>query len=101
MIMQSVAFFMVFQSVRIQSKAVNAIAGCSFGVYLLHTNFFRYVRIEQYVTGSIFLIPVHILLAALWIYGVSAVIYAVYQKTLGFLIGRGLSRLHFLKYEVN
>lgn len=99
-IIQSVAIFRVFQSVEFKSRIVNTIAGCSFGVYLLHTYFFKYFRIEKYATGNALLIPLHMIMTAVMIYGISALIFWIYQKTAGALIGRCLKKLSFMKYEV-
>ena len=99
-IAQSVALFKVFQSMKIKSKVINGAASCSFGVYLLHTRFFKYFQIERFVTGNILMIPVHVVGTAIAIYIAAAITYWCYQKTLGFVINRGIRKITCLKYEV-
>ena len=100
-VLQTVALFAVFQNFRIQSKAINIIASGSFGVYLMHGFFFRYCQIEKYVTGSLWVIPVHAIICAVLIYASSALIYGIYQKLFAPVftwLGRKLS---FLTYGTN
>lgn len=99
-IAQSIALFKVFQSMKIKSKAINAAASCSFGVYLLHIRFFKYFHIERYVTGNIWQIPLHVVGTAVAIYIGAAITYWCYQKTLGFVINRCIRKITCLKYEV-
>lgn len=97
-VVQTVAIFSVFQNLRFQSKAINAIASCSFGTYLLHTFFYRYCQIEKYVTGSLWLIPIHAITCAVLIYAVCALIYGSYQKLFAPVFAWLQRKLSFLTY---
>lgn len=100
-IIQAIAIFKVFQSVEVKSKCINAIASCSFGVYLLHSYFLKYMQIERYVTGSALLIPAHIIISSILIYGISGFIYWTYLKLFSPFFKKWLMKLTFLKYEVS
>lgn len=100
-IAQAVSLFQVFQSMRINSKLVNTIASCSFGVYLLHTSFFRYVQIERFVTGNIALIPLHLLVSSILIYTICAIIYWGYANTLRRVLRKWLQKLSFITYQID
>ena len=100
-VVQTVAIFVAFQNIAIRSKAVNAIAGCSFGVYLMHEFFLPYCQIDRFVTGNPLLIPVHIIASAFLIYIVCALIYWAYQKMAGPALARIQDRLSFLSYNVS
>ena len=100
-IIQTVAIFIAFQNMSIQSKTINTIAGCSFGVYLMHSFFFRYCRIEQFVTGNPLIIPIHIIISAILIYIVSGMIYWVYQKLLGPIFAFLEKKLCYLSYTAD
>lgn len=99
-IVQAVALFKVFQTLRIKSRLINSIAGGSFGVYLLHSYFFQYIQIERFVTRSIFLIPLHVIVSSIMIYIICAVIYWIYSKTLSPILNMGLKKLSFIAYDV-
>lgn len=100
-IIQTVAIFVFFQNLSVSSRVINTIAGCSFGVYLLHASFFRYCRIERFVTGNPLLIPVHIIATAILIYAVSGLIYWIYRKAFAPVSALLHSRLAFLTYDAN
>ena len=97
---QAVLIFRVFQSMRINNNWINSIAGYSFGVYLLHTWFFRYARIEYFVTGNLVLIPIHVLLSSILIYAICAVIYWGYTNTLRRILSSWLNKLNFISYQI-
>lgn len=97
-VVQTVSVFTVFQNITIRSKIITNLAGCAFGVYLMHSFFFRYCRIEQFVTGNPLLIPIHIIGSALLIYAICALIYWIYQKMFGSLLVLLQKKLDFLSY---
>lgn len=99
-IIQTVALFVAFQNISIQSKAINAIAGCSFGVYLMHSFFFPYCQIERFVTGNPLVIPIHISASAVLIYAACALIYWGYQKAFSPVFALLQKKLSFLSYDV-
>lgn len=100
-IVQTVAIFVVFQNMKIKSNVINTIAGCSFGVYLMHAFFFRFCQIERFVTGNPILIPVHIIVTAVLIYAVSALIYWIYQRAFHPIFTLLQRKLAFLTYDAN
>jgi len=100
-IIQATALFHLFQSFELKSKLVNKIGNCSFGVYLLHSTFFRYFPIQNHVTGDPWIIPIHVLWTAVKIYAVCAAIFWIYQNSLGRIINKGLHKLKFMQYEVS
>lgn len=100
-IIQAVALFVVFQNIRVQSRIINAVAGCSFGVYLMHASFFPFFQIERFVTADPLIIPVHITVTAILIYAVCALIYWAYQKIMTPVFTVLQRRLRFLAYDGN
>ena len=99
-IIQTVAIFIVFFNIKIQSKIVNALASCAFGVYLMHSFFLPWCQIEKYVTGSLWTIPIHAIICAVLIYAVCALIYGAYQKLFAPVFSWLQRILSFLNYEV-
>lgn len=100
-VIQTVAIFVVFQNIKIQSKAINSIASCSFGVYLMHSFFFQFCQIEKYVTGPLWMIPIHIVICAMLIFAASALIYGAYQKLFSPIFSLLQQKLSFLSYDAS
>lgn len=100
-VIQAVAIFVVFQNIRIQSKLINSIAGCAFGVYLIHPFFYRFCQIHRFVTGNPLVIPFHLVLCAVLIYAVSALIYRIYQNMFGSVFRWLQKKLNFLSYTAD
>ncbi len=65
---------------------VSRIAKTSFGVYLLHSFFYPFIGVEKQVTGSLFLIPFHVMASCVVIYLVASIVYQVYRLTIGKII---------------
>lgn len=97
-VIQTVAIFVVFQNLRVQSKVINEFASCAFGVYLLHSVFLPYVQIEKHVTGKMWVIPIHIIVSAILIFAASAAVYWIYQKMLNPIFKWCQKKLSFLSY---
>ena len=100
-VIQTVAIFVVFQNIKIQSKVINSIASYSFGVYLMHSFFFHFCQIEKHVTGPLWIIPIHIIVCAILIYAVSALIYGAYQKLFSPIFSFLQRKLSFLSYDAS
>lgn len=100
-ITQAVSLFQIFHSMQIHSKLINSVASCSFGVYLLHTYFFRYIQIKRFVTGNIVLIPLHIIVSSILIYAICAVIYWGYTNTLRRVLSKWVKKFSFISYQIN
>lgn len=100
-ILQAAALFQAFQSFQFKNRWINEISGCSFGVYLLHSTFFRYFPIQIHATGTPWMIPLHVGWTAVKIYAICSVIYWIYQNTLGRILGKVLKKLKFMQYEVS
>lgn len=100
-VLQTAALFVAFQNIRIQNNVINIIASCSFGTYLMHEFFFPYCQIEKYVTGSLWMVPLHAILCAALIYVVCALIYGAYQKLFAPVFGWLQQSLRFLSYDTD
>lgn len=100
-VIQTVAIFIVFQNLTIQSKAINTISSCAFGVYLMHSFFFPYCQIERFVTGNPILIPIHVLGSSLLIYTICALIYWPYNKVMSSLITSFQNKFGPLAYDMD
>lgn len=100
-ILQAAALFQAFQFFQFKNRWINEISGCSFGVYLLHSTFFRYFPIQIHATGTPWMIPLHVGWTAVKIYAICSVIYWIYQNTLGRILGKVLKKLKFMQYEVS
>lgn len=97
-VIQTVAIFIVFQNIKVQSKLINEFASCAFGVYLMHSAFMPYVQIERHVTGKLWVIPIHIIASAILIFIASAAVYWIYQKMLNPVFRWCQKKLEFLSY---
>lgn len=67
------------------NKVINRISTASFSVFLLHTWFFPLLKIELYVTGSLWMMLAHIFVSILAIILVAFIIDAFYKLLFGWL----------------
>ncbi len=80
--------FLVFKRLEIGSiKIINFFAKASFTVFLTHTFFFRFIKIREYAAASPLVMMAHLAVNAILIYAAGVVIYAVYENTVGRLLG--------------
>ena len=98
-VIQTVAIFVAFQNMRIQNKAINAIAACSFGVFLMHSFFFPFCQIQRFVTGNPLIIPLHLIVSIILIYAASGLLYWGYQKIFAPVFRLLQKKLSFLSYD--
>ena len=96
-VIQSVAYFLIFDTLKLQSKFINKIAGTVIGVYLIHDNslvrktLYKFLRIDNGpITSYTFLI--HILLVALLILVVCVIIETLRKTIFKFIYNWKISR---------
>lgn len=96
-IYEAVLLFMLFKDMKINnSRIANFMASGTFVVFLIHTNFIRFTKIEWFVVKSPIIMLCHLLISVIFIYCASTVVYFVYHMTFEKIIDYIL-RLHFQK----
>ena len=96
-IYEAVLLFMLFKDMKINnSRIANFMASGTFVVFLIHTNFIRFAKIECFVVKSPIMMLCHLLISVVFIYCASTIVYFVYHMTFEKIIDYIL-RLHFQK----
>lgn len=79
-IIESVALFMFFNSLKIKSnKVINALAAGVYPTYLIHINLLEYLQIERFVRSGTAVMVIHMLGCMVGLFLVSFVIYTLYD----------------------
>lgn len=79
-IIESVALFMFFNSLKIKSnKVINALAAGVYPTYLIHINLLEYLQIERFVQSGTAIMVLHMLGSMFGLFLVSFVIYTLYE----------------------
>lgn len=79
-IIESVALFMFFNSLKIKSnKVINALAAGVYPTYLIHINLLEYLQIERFVQSGTAIMVLHMLGCMFGLFLVSFVIYTLYD----------------------
>ena len=79
-IIESVALFMFFNSLKIKSnKVINALAAGVYPTYLIHINLLEYLQIERFVRSGTAVMVIHMLGCMVGLFLVSFVIYSLYD----------------------
>lgn len=79
-IIESVALFMFFNSLKIKSnKVINALAAGVYPTYLIHINLLEYLQIERFVRSGTAVMVIHMLGCMVSLFLVSFVIYTLYD----------------------
>lgn len=79
-IIESVALFMFFNSLKIKSnKVINALAAGVYPTYLIHINLLEYLQIERFVRSGTAIMVIHMLGCMVGLFLVSFVIYTLYD----------------------
>ena len=80
LIIESVALFMFFNSLKIKSnKVINALAAGVYPTYLIHINLLEYLQIERFVRSGTAVMVIHMLGCMVGLFLVSFVIYSLYD----------------------
>ena len=79
-IIESVALFMFFNSLKIKSnKVINALAAGVYPTYLIHINLLEYLQIGRFVRSGTAIMVIHMLGCMVGLFLVSFVIYSLYD----------------------
>lgn len=79
-IIESVALFMFFNSLKIKSiKVINALAAGVYPTYLIHINLLEYLQIERFVQSGTAIMVLHMLGSMFGLFLVSYLIYTLYD----------------------
>lgn len=79
-IIESVALFMFFNSLKIKSdKVINALAAGVYPTYLIHINLLEYLQIERFVQSGTAIMVLHMLGCMFGLFLVSFLIYTLYD----------------------
>jgi peptidoglycan/LPS O-acetylase OafA/YrhL len=79
-ILFAIEVFELFRDFNIQMNSViNDLAKASFTVFLLHSRFIKFMRIEQFVKGNFFMMLVHIMISVCSVYLVCWCVYRIYE----------------------
>lgn len=80
-VLLAVVSFILFKKIDLgQNKIINMLAKGSFTVFLLHSHFLPYIRIEYYVNKSLPKLALHIIISIVVIYLVCWVLFFVYER---------------------
>lgn len=80
LIIESVALFMFFNSLKIKSnKVINALAAGVYPTYLIHINLLEYLQIGRFVRSGTVIMVIHMLGCMVGLFIVSFVIYSLYD----------------------
>ena len=100
-IAEAVLLFVIFSRINIQSKTVNALAGASFTVYLIHGYFLAHIGIKKFASRSLPIVALHLCVSILALYLAGFIVDLIYKfvmKPLWSFIGEHWVRHR--KYEV-
>lgn len=79
-ILTAVLVFLLFSKIDMGvNKVINKLAEGVFSVFLLHNTFIPYLRIEQFVTGNVFLMLLHIIFCCVVLYLICLVAHKIYH----------------------
>ncbi len=96
----SVAVFLLFKQIDIgHRKWINSLAESGFTCFLLHSVFLPFIRIEQFVTGSVWVMLLHIVAATIGIYCLCWVVYKIYSFVTGLVFDRVNKDRFMLMFE--
>ena len=62
------------------NSTINTAAKAAFSVFLLHTLFLPYIRIEKYVNAKLIVLIMHVFVSAVIIYSICTLVYIIYEK---------------------
>ena len=80
-IFAAVTLFVLFSRIDLGvNKIVNSLAEGVFTVFLLHSSFLPFLKIEQFVTSNVVVMIAHIILSVVLVYIVCWVVYIAYHK---------------------
>ncbi len=93
--------FVLFLRIRMKEiKIINRMAKAAFSVYLLHIYFVRYIGIERFVTGNVFVMIVHLILSVVVIYCICWGVSEIYDKLIG-AVYRKLSKRDKMNWDIS
>ncbi|MBQ5815831.1 MAG: acyltransferase family protein [Oscillospiraceae bacterium] len=80
--------FLLFKGIKMGNiKIINFFAKASFTVFLTHTFFFKFINIKAHAAASPAIMLSHLAASAILIYAAGVIIYAVYENSVGRLLG--------------
>ncbi len=78
-IIESVVVFLLFKNLNFKSRIVNSLSKATFTVFLVHTNFFRWLYIDKYVNMSLITMLLHIMISCISIFVICYFIWLIYD----------------------
>ena len=80
-VLEAVIIFILFKQIKMKSNStINTAAKAAFSVFLLHTLFLPYIRIEKYVNAKLIVLIMHVFVSAVIIYSICTLVYIIYEK---------------------
>lgn len=78
-ILESVIIFLLFKRINIKSRIINSLSKATFTTFLVHTFFFRWLHIAEFVNKNVFVMLVHIFVSCIFIYIICYFIWLLYN----------------------
>lgn len=92
-IIEAILLFLCFKDINIKNnKVVNSISSSVFSVFLLHTFFLRYIKIEEAVNYSVPLMLVHIICSSVGILFICYLVHLVYSTIMRWIVNKDVYR---------
>ncbi len=79
LILESVAIFLLFKRINVKSKIINSLSKATFTVFLIHTFFFRWLHIAEFVNKNVLVMLSHIFVSCISIYLICYLIWLIYD----------------------
>ena len=88
-LLEAMLFILLFLKIRMGfNRVINLISGCTFSVFLIHLYIVPYLRVEQFVQKSAYIMLAHLILSCLAIVIFSFVVDQIYHICLNWMIKR-------------
>ena len=81
-IAEAVLVFMLFSRVKLQSRAVNALAKGSFTVYLIHGYFLPHIQIQTFAAKALPVVAAHLIICVIGIYAIGLLVDWIYDMVM-------------------
>lgn len=78
-ILESIIVFSLFKRINLKSKIVNSLSKATFTTFLIHTFFFKWLHIAEFVNRNVFVMLVHIVVSCVVIYIICYFIWLIYD----------------------
>ncbi len=100
-ILMALLWFRLFQQMKVKENSlINRLAKASFTVFLVHTMFLGFLKIEDYVTGNLPVMVLHMFMSVVMIYIICWIIHEIYEFTVSRLLNVVLNKISIFQKEL-